>query len=291
MSPKLTIKAAHRSKRALANQESAAQQMRLKRLGRASLLLIATTMSFAAIGLLLVDQLYRPDAFVIDQLKIKGSFQHLEPSDIESQVNSIELGNFFSIKLPEIKQRIELMPLVQSAEVRREWPNTLMVHIKEQRPVMRWKQDKWVNKQGEVVDLPVEVSLSNPVQLSGNESDSAEMLRQALVWMPRFKQSGLALRSLSLTDSQAYSLLIEDKAQATEFDLLLGRIDVEQRLRRFLALFDYQYRDNNLKLERVDARYPDGIAVRSQETDLGESLASSESRQTLTEDSQLGNRL
>jgi len=53
--------------RALANKEKQVQAQRFNRFGRALLVGLATALSFAAIALLAVDKLYRPDAFLINR--------------------------------------------------------------------------------------------------------------------------------------------------------------------------------------------------------------------------------
>ena len=93
--------------RALANKEREVQAKRLSRFGRACVVGLATILSFSAITLLAVDKLYRPDAFVINQLKIKGSFRYLKPADVEAAVGVDSLTNFFSIELDSVKQKIE----------------------------------------------------------------------------------------------------------------------------------------------------------------------------------------
>jgi len=59
-------------KRAFAHQEKEFQVQRLSKLGRALVLSIATLLSFLALVFLAADQLYRPDTFVISELKIKS---------------------------------------------------------------------------------------------------------------------------------------------------------------------------------------------------------------------------
>ena len=251
------------NKRALASQEQQAQAQRISRLGRSLLMLLATVLTFGTFALVAADQLYRPDTFVIDQLKIKGSFRYLQPQQIEAAVNQQEVGNFFSIELSSIKQRVESLAWVQSAEIRREWPNTLLIEVVEQQPVMRFNADRWVNLQGEVIDLPESVAQGQTVTLTGKEKDSAMMLQQAYRWKQQLLESGLELIGLTLTARRAYGLILRQISTESEFEVLLGRDEVEQRLARFQMLFDGQYRLSDQQLQRVDARYPNGLAVKS----------------------------
>jgi len=50
--------------------------------------------------------------------------------------------------------------------------------------------------------------------------------------------------------------------------LLLGREKASQRLARFEMLFDQQFRESNKQLVRVDARYPDGLAIKMNELEV-----------------------
>lgn len=254
--------------RALANQESQANAQRANRLGRNAMIALATLMSFAMVTLLIVDRLYRPNAFVIKQLKIQGQFRYLEPSEIEGLVRTHELGNFFAIELNEVKAEIEAHPWVQEAQVRREWPDTLSVHIKEHRPVARWKKDQWVNAQGKVVSLPFDKFLSKrkstvAINLDGKPQDSALMLNQTIAWKRQLESSGLVINRISLSDSHAWTLDLHYPLNDVEFTLLLGREDVAERLARFQNLFEKRFKDSDEQLQRVDARYPDGLAIKS----------------------------
>lgn len=254
--------------RALANQERQANAQRASRLGRNVTIALATVMSFLMVTLLVVDQLYRPNTFVIKQLKIQGQFRYLEPSEIEDLVLAHELGNFFAIDLNDVKTDIETHPWVQEAQVRREWPDTLNVHIKEHRPVARWMKDEWVNAQGEVVSLPFDNFLSKrksrlAINLEGKSQDSALVLSQTIAWKRQLESSGLVIRRISLSDSHAWTLDLHYPLNDFEFTLLLGREDVAERLVRFQNLFEKRFKNSDEQLQRVDARYPDGLAIKS----------------------------
>ncbi|MBT8116161.1 MAG: FtsQ-type POTRA domain-containing protein [Arenicella sp.] len=269
-------------KRALAHREHQQQVRRVTKFGRSALLLLATLLSFGTLGLLAADQLYRPDFFVIDQLKIKGKLQHLDPARVKQTVERLQLGNFFSIDLRKVKNAVEQMQWVQNADVRREWPNSLMIRINEHRPVMRWGREQWVNSLGQVINLPENPALRSPTTLYGNENDSQLMLARTLRWKQELAPTGLQLSEVSLSGSHAWTLLLHDPRSQHSFELLLGRDDVEQRLVRFRFLYASQLQRNDLRLDRVDARYPDGLAVSSTRLASESQLAVQESNDTLT---------
>ena len=261
------------SKRALANQKREQQMVRMNKAARSTLIMIATLMSFTALGLTLAEQLYRPDTFVINQLKIKGKFEHLNPAQIETVVNKLGVGNFFSVQLSDIKREVEKLAWVQNADVRREWPNTLTIDVAEHRPVMRWGKQRWINSHAEVIQLPDKVELESPIVLNGHARDAKLLLQTALRWKRQLQKAGLHLAELSLSESHAWRLTLQNTAKDNSFELLLGRDEVEQRLARFEFLFAGEFRQANLKLEHVDARYPDGLAVKGTQYENTEELA------------------
>ena len=278
MSPKKNSKS-KMSARALATQEREMQVQRLTKISRSLLLLIATIMSLSTVVLLMADQLYRPESFVIDHLKIKGKFRYSQPKDVEAVVQEEDLGNFFSIDLSDIKKRIESLAWIRNADVRREWPNTLSIDVIEHRPLMPWsnnlKQDEksnyWLTSLGDVINLPNKIDLTNNIVLVGNHRDSQLDLQQTYHWKKMTEVHGLTLKKVILSDSHAWQLRLS--YLDNDFDVLLGRIDVEDRLSRFLFLFDNQFKGNDKKLARVDARYPNGLAVKVKEVSEEEQLA------------------
>ena len=170
-------------------------------------------------------------------------------------------GNFFSLDLDQIKAKAQSLAWVESVDVRREWPETLVLAVQEHRPAMRWGKGKWVTTTGRVIELPESIDAKNVITLSGRESQAKRILMKATHWKAKLQAHGLELRGVSLSDSDAWTLELFDQAQNAEFDLLLGHQDVSERLARFQMLFDKKFRFAERPLKRVDARYPDGLAV------------------------------
>ena len=256
--------------RAFANQEREFQARRLGKLGRGLLLMIASLLSLAALGLLGADQLYRPDTFKIDQLKIIGQFRYIDPVDIENAVLGKAKGNFFSLDLDGIKTIAEGIAWVESVDVRREWPSTLVLSVSEHKPAMRWKDGKWVSTAGAIIELPKSITAKHVVELNGADSQAKRILMQATQWRKELIKHGLEVRAVDLSESEAWTITLFYQGHDAEFDLHLGHEQVAQRLQRFEFLFNKQFKFSERPLRRVDARYPDGLAVELVESDLSQ---------------------
>ncbi|GAA6139410.1 hypothetical protein NBRC116583_31570 [Arenicella sp. 4NH20-0111] len=269
--------------RALANQERQVQVQKVLRLAKAMLLATATIMTFSTVILLIADNLYRPDAFKIEQIKFKGAFVNLTPEEVQTVVQKEKMGNYFSVELDKIKKQVEAIDWVRSADVRREWPDTLLISLKEHRPVMKWQTvgettsnksgtEKWVSLAGSVITIDEPLDLRSPLVLNGPDHDAGQMLLKAVQWQKRLAMSGLEIRSITLSASQAWSMELALDTKGSTFELLLGRENIVQRLDRFLVLFDRQFKGRGVSLLRVDARYPDGLAVDQREAEASSTV-------------------
>jgi len=261
--------------RAFANQEREYQARRLGKFGRAAMMACASILSFVAVSLLVADHLYRPDTFKIDRLKITGQLRYVDPGTIESAVLDKVSGNFFSLDLTSIKADAEKLAWVERVDVRREWPGTLVLSVQEHRPAMRWGKDKWVSTTGVVIELPESIAADGAVELNGNVSQAKRILLQATRWKKELMDQGLQLRGVALSESEAWTLKLYYQGYNAEFDLLLGHEKVNERLRRFELLFNRQFKFSDRPLERVDARYPDGLAIQQAKPVLSSNHASS----------------
>lgn len=256
-------------KRALASQERKQQIIYLSRMSRSILFALAVLVSLGTVILLSADQLYRPDAFVIEQLKIKGKLKYLTPQEIDAIARRELNGNFFSVHLGAIENEIEKLAWVEDASVRREWPNSLMIEVIEQTPIARWGDDAWLNRKGRVVKLPNSEVLSASLKLQGHPRDAQRIWRQSSEWQVALAKQNLQLLETNLSKSNAYRITVSeindvDNSTPHSFDVILGSEDVERRMRRFLLLYSMQLRGQQSSLQVVDARYPDGLAVRQQ---------------------------
>ena len=249
--------------RALEVWEQKRRRIRRARLGRAGTLSLATVLSLAVIGLLGADQLFRPDIFSIEELSVRGVFRHVDPRSVEESVSQMVAGNFFAVDLHRVEQAAESIPWVRDARVRRDWPAGVSIEIDEHIPMMRWGADRWLTRNGDIVRLPGEIGISNPILLDGPDSSVELMLEKTIAWQESLEAIGLGLRQVSLTSWYAWRLVVQrgDGEEKHEFEILLGRDDADSRLARFTRVYQLHLDGVNPGLVRVDARYPNGMTI------------------------------
>ena len=80
--------------------------------------------------------------FALKQIQIEPvagqTLKHVNKAIVKQQVLQTVQGNFFSVRLEDVKRGFESMPWVRHANVRRVWPNGLIVSIEEQKPFGTW---------------------------------------------------------------------------------------------------------------------------------------------------------
>src|SRR5690606_40413741 len=55
---------------------------------------------------------------------------------------------FFAMRLADAQAAVAALPWVESAEVRKRWPDVVEVHVVEHRPFARWGSDRLSSEQG-----------------------------------------------------------------------------------------------------------------------------------------------
>jgi len=228
------------TRRALAEKRNQLRSLRVTRLSKSILLSLATLGTFLVMMLLVLDQMYRPESFQVKEIHIKGKVNHVDPELLVQKVKAHLENNFFTLDLNQVKQVVEQVKWVDQAQARRRWPSILEIEVQEHRPLVRWNDSSWLTSKGEVVDLDYEANNQNRV----------------------LANYSLNLESVRLSGSHAWTLTVLDSLKGARFEILLGQEQFNERFQRVVDWYRvYQIRLDRQNLKRVDARYPDGLAV------------------------------
>lgn len=203
----------------------------------------------------------------IAQFEVSNAFVELEQKTVSMVLEPYIGQNFLSVDLREIQTALEGVAWVKSAVIKRKWPDAVAVEITEQVAVANWGHDSYINAQGDVFK-PEQVARSSTRPLLIGPPDASRQDRtEMLMYIERISQAigtyDLVADQLVLNERGAWTLgltggpMIELGADPDEFRLA-------RSIKTFASLDDEAKR----MVERIDARYTNGVAVRWKEMEV-----------------------
>lgn len=205
------------------------------------------------------EQLKDPRVIPVSTVGVDGEMRFIKRERLEQVVAEAVNGSFFSVDLKRMCQRIERMPWVKRASVRRVWPDTLRVQVTERSPLAYWGEDALVSQLGEVFKPETLPHLEGLVKLVGEPQHAKTITREYQRMDSLLETAGLKLTHVWVDARQAWSIKTDSGLM-----LQLGRRDVMQRLTRFVRLYPELMAQQEQQLKEVDLRYTNGFSVQWQ---------------------------
>ena len=202
-----------------------------------------------------------PTTLPLQHVAIKGDFKNLQPAELSKLVLQVAKGGFFAVDMPAIRHAVEQQAWVDTASVRRIWPDTLHVEVKEQIPLARWGKDALVNQRGESFRPGDGKYPAGLPHLNGPDGSSQEVSRRFRQISKGMSQIGLKVKMLQMDQRHAWVMVSE---QQVWFEL--GSQEVDARLQRFIHLYRQLDGVDQGRLKKVDLRYTHGFALSWQPT-------------------------
>ena len=197
-------------------------------------------------------------------LTLQGELAHVTREQAEGAAQAGAVGTFFSVDLDAVRRAFEGLPWVRKVEVRRLWPDRILVAIEEHMALARWGSDtptkRLVNTYGEVFEgeLPDAVRLP---QFAGPAGSAEEITRRYGAFRQTLAPLGFDPRQVLLSPRYAWQIRLSNG-----LTLELGRDQLKEpvleRLSRFVAFYAQTLGSLNRRLDYVDLRYPNGFALR-----------------------------
>ncbi len=207
-------------------------------------------------------QLIKVDVLPIEEVNIRGQFQQLHGGDLQPIIANNIVGNFFTVNVDELYEKLLALPWVEKIWIHRIWPNTITIDVQEQRPIAILKNEGLLNKSGEVfsADFAGFEQILPLFIVAKNDRHEAVVEYQKKIEV---------LNSAELTPRIFYYDARESQTIKFEngIELVLGRVDVENRLLKFVKAYTSYLQHDTRKIRLVDLRYTNGLAVSWVKTD------------------------
>jgi len=197
-----------------------------------------------------------PDHFPIRSVQVSGRMLYVDENGIRSRVSENINHNFFMQDIDDIRTSLLQLPWIEDVYVRRVWPDTLRIEVREHQPFAAWEGGGLVNTRGQWFEADAhDVKKSLPV-LSGPKSLVRELAEQFSVYHRQFQGLGLSLQKIKVDKRRAWSLVVRDG-----FIVRLGRKNVADRLQRFEHSYTVALKQQKQQIQAIDMRYTNGFAV------------------------------
>jgi len=189
----------------------------------------------------------------VKQVEVEGEFRFWQAENLVKELLWVKDQNFFSLDVRQVKANVEQLALIKSAEVKKIWPDTLLVKFKEDIPVAVWNQKTLLNPQGEELILPNDFNAVGLPRLFGPERKTDQVMRQFQRFQSRLSSVNAAMVSLTVTTVGSWQVELENG-----WTIRLGRQQLEQRIERLIELLKILPQE---KVAVVDLRYGKGAAI------------------------------
>lgn len=203
------------------------------------------------------QKLRDPGVFPLRQVRIEGKLRNLAEQDFQPVVSGYLGRNFFMANLDDLRAALAANPWVEEVTVRRWWPDTVEIDLRERVAFGYWGEREMVDVNGRRFQ-PAVVRQPGPwPRLAGPDGHEMALIRTYQQTRALLEPVGLKLAKLAQDERRAWWLTFDNG-----LEVYLGREQFERRLRRLIRIYPLILSAQIDRIAVVDLRYVNGFAVR-----------------------------
>lgn len=205
--------------------------------------------------LLGVKHILDPRTLPIRYVTVSGDFHHLSPAGLEERASNAVRGGFFNVNVETIKKVLSEEPWVREVTVKRVWPDSITVFIKEQSAVALWRDNGLLNDDAELFAPAPSTFPANLPRLRGPDG-TYSLLLNTYRYMQGILPVEMNIKELVLNERRAWEVKFENG-----ISVLLGRSDLEKRIKRFARHIPAELNNYLQDIALIDMRYTNGFSI------------------------------
>ena len=201
-----------------------------------------------------------PAEVAVKKVNILGELNYVDRDVVIERISGQLEGGFFTVDLRAIQKSLEAEPWIESVAIKRIWPSTLEIDVKEHQVVAHWGKQTFVTQKAELLKPDQAVKISGLPYLEGEEKNLQEIWQQYQHLAKELAHLDLHITHLRHGADGSW-LLTTDKG----FKVVFGAEKLDDRLTRFQLVYEKSLKARVMQVGRVDLRYSNGVAVEWQE--------------------------
>ena len=192
----------------------------------------------------------------VNNIVVNGELNYLARPAMQELVIAELNHDFVNIDITAMQLALEENPWIDSASVRRVWPDTLRLDIQEQRPIAKWSNSGFINAKGEIIRTNHVDLLDGLPEFTGREDMSEEIAEWYIKTTELFDRFGLQITGIEIDDKNEWVLNLNNT-----FKLYLGSDHIQKKLDNFQYIYENKLAAEQDIIESVDMRYKNALAV------------------------------
>ena len=199
--------------------------------------------------------------FPINTIQVVGEIENLKLEALQSAMMGYLDAGFFTVNVAAIKNAVEKLEWIESASVRRVWPDKIRVLVTEQKAIARWDDMALINRNGALFS-PEKVSYPEQlVSFKGPDAMRVELLDLYQELQPMLQAHALQMSKLEINGRRALEISLSNGIK-----LIFGKQrnvgDSSLLINRFLTACRQGLANKMDDIAVVDLRYTNGFSVR-----------------------------
>jgi cell division protein FtsQ len=194
----------------------------------------------------------------ISKVQVVATYEHVDPAALQKVIVAHLGNNFFDVNMAGLKEDVLALPWVQEIAIRRKWPDTIIIHVEEHKPIAQWKKNALLGVNGRLFTPPRNSFPQGLPLLVGPEVEVQEIIKGYQQMYRLFQPIGLRITRLEVNEQNNWLMVLNERTL-----VYLGNENILLRAQNLAAVYPKIVATYpNRRLESLDLRYRNGVAVR-----------------------------
>jgi len=195
--------------------------------------------------------------FPIKTISIESKIVNSNKMDIfKISKEYLSSKSFFNFKIDTLKEEIEKIEWIRSANIRRSYPSEVKIFVEEHMPIVIWNEKSYLNKFGEIFFIK-EINKDLP-RLQSSDDRNLIMFNYFSLFSKNLSNNGISDKIERIEENEIRSLSV---FLSSGIIIRFGSKDVKDKLIMFFKVYKtLNTRDLN-RIRYIDMRYSNGFSI------------------------------
>jgi len=193
----------------------------------------------------------------VTEVELTGELARVNQSRLRKRVQENISGGLLTMDMASLDSAVQELDWVYRAEIKKRWPQRLVVNVIEERPVARWGEIGYLAESGMLVKSPLFSDLDDLPVFDVQVNAPHRTLEIFYDIYAAMMVTGVGIRELRQSEFGSWSMVMENGSH-----IILGKENLMTRMHRVIHTWQRLSAEHINELEAIDARYSNGVAVK-----------------------------